>query len=256
MKNLDRDKLIKKIIEQIVINNIEKNLFDKKIDNNKILNIDSLTKYYNLNILKIKGKKDVKNIFRYMENNHYVENTVQTIYKKYIDYEETNNLCSGYELIIDLLEKIELSFSKKLYDKLIQNNEINEMLNEYKKSKIIDISIEDYEDYEQISTYIQFNYDFNINLSANSRYRTKQLKSRVLECALMGKPIITDEVDLISKFYIRNQDFFYFSNSDDLILVSKQLNNFNLGGQNLFNKSVQIAKFSLFNELLNLLNRP
>jgi hypothetical protein len=115
-----------------------------------------------------------------------------------------------------------------------------------------DSNILSYEDY--MKRFL--NYDFNINLSANSRYRTKQLKSRVLECALMGKPIITDEVDLISKFYIRNQDFFYFSNSDDLILVSKQLNNFNLGGQNLFNKSVQIAKFSLFNEMLNLLNRP
>ena len=194
MKNLDRDKLIKKIIEQIVINNIEKNLFDKKIDNNKILNIDSLTKYYNLNILKIKGKKDVKNIFRYMENNHYVENTVQTIYKKYIDYEETNNLCSGYELIIDLLEKIELSFSKKLYDKLIQNNEINEMLNEYKKSKIIDISIEDYEDYEQISTYIQFNYDFNINNDISINALRKILISIIKHCK---NDVIPIQVDLI-----------------------------------------------------------
>jgi hypothetical protein len=218
MKHLDRDKLIKKIIEQIVINNIEKNLFDKKIDNNKILNIDSLNKYYNLNKLKIKGKKDVKNIFRYMENNHYVENTVQTIYKKYIDY-ENNNLCSGYELIIDLLEKIELSFSKKLYDKLIQNNEINEMLNEYKKSKIIDISIEDYEDYEQISTYIQFNYDFNINNDNAINALRKILILIIKQCK---NDIIPIQVDLklysdknlrigdVSSSYGRHRTFILF----------------------------------------------
>ena len=55
-----------------------------------------------------------------------------------------------------------------------------------------------------------------INLSASSSGNGQQLKTRVLEAALVGTIVITDDIDRTERFWIKDEEYLHFSNPSEL----------------------------------------
>jgi len=83
----DNDKILKTLIREV----IKKKLKNNYIKDNQILNIDSLKRKFNLDSskLKLRNNKDVKDVFRYIENNNYIPRSVDVIYKKFVADEQS-----------------------------------------------------------------------------------------------------------------------------------------------------------------------
>ena len=164
------DKKIKNIIELV----IKKKLKNNYVKDNKIINIDYLKKIYKLDQSKLKLKKneDIKDIFRVIENNNLIPRSIDIIYKKFVarqqsflfKYDKSKikkeiNKCSGYELMIDPLNNIQLFCSLDKYNYIMDNNQqIRNYINNNNGStlNVIDTSIEEFGEYEKA---IQFYYN-------------------------------------------------------------------------------------------------
>lgn len=164
------DKKIKTIIEEV----IKKKLKNNYVKDNKIINVDYLKQIYNLDKtnLKLKKNEDIKNIFRIIENNNLIPRSIDIIYKKFVarqqsflfNYDKSKikeeiKKCSGYELMIDPLNNIQLFCSLDKYNYIMDNNQqIRNYINNNNGStlNVIDTSIEEFGDYEKA---IQFYYN-------------------------------------------------------------------------------------------------
>ena len=163
------DKKIKTIIELV----IKKKLKNNYVKDNKIVNIDYLKNIYKLDEskLKIKKNKDIKDVFRVIENNNLFPRSIDIIYKKFVARQQSFlfkynkskindeiKKCSGYELIIDPLKYIQLFCSLDKYNYIMNNNQqIRDYINKNNGNslKVLNTGLEEFEEYEKS---IQFNY--------------------------------------------------------------------------------------------------
>ena len=93
-------------------------------------------------------------------------------------------------------------------DNLLKMN-INIIINPHKSSS----KTPSYEDY--LKQFILFNS--TLNFSRNSRHNINQLKSRILEAAIFGCFVITDEDELWREFFPLNSGIYPFSSYSDLV---------------------------------------
>ena len=100
-------------------------------------------------------------------------------------------------------------------DNLLKMN-INIITNPHKSSS----KLPSYEDY--LKQFIFFNS--TLNFSRNSRHNINQLKSRILEAAIFGCFVVTDEDELWSKFFPLDSGIFYFSTRSELVAICNYLN--------------------------------
>ena len=180
--NNNNDKIIKTLIREV----IKKKLKNNYIKDNQILNIDSLKRKFNLDNskLKLRNNKDVKDVFRYIENNNYIPRSVDVIYKKFVANEQSYlfnieklnindeiKKCSGYEIVIDPLRSITIYCTLSKYDYIINNNEqIRNFINTSENIvEVHDTSLNELGEYEKS---IRFNYD----IEQTDEYKKQILK--------------------------------------------------------------------------------
>lgn len=167
---MNSDKIIKKIIEQVVMKKIKSNLIDKK-DN--LITLESLKKKFDIEKkgLVINNIKNIKDIFRYVENNNVVSKSVDILYKTFIsnNISEQNEYekCSGYELYIDPLNSIDIICkNEKDYDRILDgSSKIKNFINKYENEYVNIIKEND----------VSISFDFNIN-NMDDNYHTFILK--------------------------------------------------------------------------------
>jgi len=100
-------------------------------------------------------------------------------------------------------------------DNLLKMN-INIITNPHKSSS----KIPSYENY--LKQFIFFNS--TLNFLRNSRHNISQLKSRILEAAIFGCFVVTDEDELWHEFFPLNSGIFYFSTRAELAAICNYLN--------------------------------
>lgn len=161
---MHNDKKIKKIIEEVVKKKIKNNLIsidNKLIDKNYLINKFKL----NDSGLKIKNAIDIKNTFRYIENNNVIPKSIDIIYQTFTN-EKNFERCSGYELFIDPLEYIQIICNKSKYENLLKNNEKVRNFLEKPNPNIFKVYTENVGDFKEISYIIEFNFNINENFDS------------------------------------------------------------------------------------------
>jgi len=152
--------IIKRIIEEVVKKKLKSNIIDK---NNDLINLEFQKKKFNIenNGLVIKNKYDIKNCFRYIENNKVIGSSVELLYRIFMS-EHNYEKCSGYELTIDPLSSIEIICIKDKYEKLLENNKnIANFIEKYEGTYVEIIEDKIHEDIDEIEVVMSF--DFNIH---------------------------------------------------------------------------------------------
>lgn len=196
INQISSDKKIKTIIEEV----IKKKLKNNYVKDNKIINIDYLKKIYKLDQTKLKLNKneDIKNVFRTIENNNLIPRSIDIIYKKFVarqqsflfNYDKSKikeeiKKCSGYELMIDPLNNIQLFCSLDKYNYIMDNNQqIRNYINNNNGStlNVIDTSIEEFGEYEKT---IQFYYNEADDTDEYKKQVLKIISNFLLEIFLL-----------------------------------------------------------------------
>jgi len=155
------DKKIKRIIEEVVKKKLKSNLITNE---NELINKNYLIKKFKLNEieLKLKTNTDIRNTFRYIENNNVIPKSIDIIYQTFVD-EKNFERCSGYELSIDPLYHIEIICSKSKYENLLKNNEKVRKFLEKPDPEILKVYSQDVGQFKEVEYIIHFYFNINEN---------------------------------------------------------------------------------------------
>ena len=165
---------IKRIIEEVVKKKLKYNLISK---DNKLIDKNHLINKFKLNEidLKLETNTDIKNTFRYIENNNVIPNSIDIIYQTFVN-EKNFDRCSGYELSIDPLYHIEIICNKSKYENLLKNNEKVRKFLENPKPEILKVYSKNVGEFEELEYIIHFyfnineNYEFTLKIVADLLY--------------------------------------------------------------------------------------
>ena len=155
------DKKIKRIIEEVVKKKLKSNFVTndyKRIDKQYLINKFKLNEID----LKLKTNTDIRNTFRYIENNNVIPRSIDIIYQTFVN-EKNFERCSGYELSIDPLYHIEIICSKSKYENLLKNNEKVRKFLENPDPEILKVYNEDVGEFKEINYIIHFYFNINEN---------------------------------------------------------------------------------------------
>jgi hypothetical protein len=89
---------------------------------------------------------------------------------------------------------------------------------------------------------------FALNLSRAGGMNCPQLKSRVLEAPLFGAPVVTDEIEFISKFFTNEKEFIYLSDKKEVLNLINKSNGSEIGNAAKI-KARQIAQSAFWNSV-------
>jgi hypothetical protein len=155
------DKKIKRIIEEVVKKKLKSNFITKDY---QLVDKAYLTNKFKLNEidLKLKTNTDIKDTFRYIENNNVIPRSVDIIYQTFVN-EKNFDKCSGYELMIDPLYHIQIVCSKSKYENLLKNNERVKKFLENPNPEILKVYSEDIGEFKELDYFIHFYFNINEN---------------------------------------------------------------------------------------------
>ena len=161
----DKKDIIKNIIEEVV----------KRKLNNNLISKENLIKKYNFGYtnFNLEKNKDVKELFRYIEINNAVPTSIDMIYKTLVS--KNFNKCSGYDILIDPLGNIIITFSKYKYENILKNStKINNFINNYNGTEMLTVT----EEYEDIEKYVQL--IFRYYKDTNEQEYDDEYKEKIL----------------------------------------------------------------------------
>ncbi len=138
--------------------------------------------------MKINNRKDIKNCFRYIENNKVIASSVELLYRIFMS-EHGYEKCSGYELAIVPLRSIQIICIKNKYEKLLNSDKkISDFIEKYKDDFVTIIE-------DKIDNDIEIIMEFYFNINEIDDSYHKQILPAI--AAILGEIFSLCDNDIV-----------------------------------------------------------